>query len=62
MTKKEKERQELKELWDKVTFKVEPKKTTVIGASKITTYKADQEDKKWTNILKTKLLNIYFFC
>jgi len=36
MTEKEKERQELKELWDKVTFTVEPKKTTITyGADKI---------------------------
>ena len=42
MTEKEKERQELKELWDKVTFKVEPKKTKTITAGKITTYKANQ--------------------
>ena len=46
MTKKEKERQELKELWDKVTFTVEPRKTMIISAGKTTTYKADQEEKK----------------
>lgn len=42
MTKKEKERQKLKELWDKVTFTVEPRKTTVIEADKKTTYKANK--------------------
>lgn len=42
MTKKEKERQELKELWDKVTFTVEPRKTKIITAGKITTYKANK--------------------
>ena len=43
MTKKEKER--LKELWDKVTFTVEPRKTTVIEADKKTTYKANKKIK-----------------
>ena len=43
MTKKEKERQELKELWDKVTFTVEPRKTKTIAAGKITTYKANKK-------------------
>lgn len=42
MTKKEKERQELKELWDKVTFTVEPRKTKTIAAGKTTTYKANK--------------------
>ena len=46
MTEKEKERQELKELWDKATFKVEPKKTTVIGSYRNITYKADKKKKK----------------
>lgn len=49
MTKKEKERQELKELWDKVTFKVEPRKTTVIGSDRNITYKAEQEEKNEKN-------------
>ena len=42
MTKKEKERQELKELCDKVTFTVEPRKTRVITAGKITNDKANK--------------------
>ena len=41
MTKKEKERQ-LKDLWGKVTFTVEPRKTKTIAAGKITTYKANK--------------------
>lgn len=41
MTKKEKERQ-LKDLWNKVTFTVEPRKTKTITAGKITTYKANK--------------------
>lgn len=42
MTKKEKERQELKDFWDKVTFTVEPRKTKIITAGKTTTYKANK--------------------
>ena len=49
MPEKEKERQELKELWDKVTFTVEPKKTTIISGDKTITYGADKikEENKW---------------
>ena len=54
MTKKEKERQELKELWDKVTFKVEPKKTTVIGSERNITYKADVQEEKNENDRQNK--------
>ena len=48
MTKKE--RQELKEIWNKVTFEVKPRKTTVIEADKKITYKANKlnkEEEKW---------------
>ena len=41
-----KEKRELKELWDKVIFTVEPRKTKVITAGKITTYKSNKEEEK----------------
>ena len=41
-----KEKQELKEIWDKVTFEVKPRKTKVITAGKITTYKSNKEEEK----------------
>lgn len=44
MTKKE--RQELKEIWNKVTFEVKPLKTTVIEADKKITYKANKLNKE----------------
>ena len=48
--RREKEKRELKELWDKVTFTVEPRKTKVIEADKKITYKANKlnkEEEKW---------------
>jgi len=44
--RREKEKRELKELWDKVTFTVEPRKTKVIEADKKITYKANKLNKE----------------
>jgi hypothetical protein len=41
-----KEKRELKELWDKVIFTVEPRKTTVIESDKKITYKANKLNKE----------------
>ena len=44
--RREKEKRELKEIWDKVTFEVKPRKTTVIEADKKITYKANKLNKE----------------